>query len=236
MPRVPGGVVQLLLLIAYAVVILSAVVSMQPFNRALSWAAYFICCRTTLALSAFKVYLRFGLPPLRPFPAAFKAWARPVMASVELWHVIMSTAMMQSPSAWMGVVPLALQAALLLLPALGARYPAHPLCQRYGSKAAHLLEANKDYVLQFVATAEIAMGFQLVLAILQRGLQAGMTAFVYWSHLRLRSLAPESRLYHQQTWAAIDARVQPVLAMVPALRRYVDAAKRWFNSPAQHQQ
>jgi hypothetical protein len=39
-----------------------------------------------------------------------------------------------------------------------------------------------------------------------------------------------------QTWAAIDARVQPVLAMVPALRRYVDAAKRWFNSPAQHQQ
>jgi hypothetical protein len=36
-----------------------------------------------------------------------------------------------------------------------------------------------------------------------------------------------------QTWAAINARVQPLLASVPALRRYQEAAVRWFNQPGQ---
>jgi hypothetical protein len=43
----------------------------------------------------------------------------------------------------MGVVPLALQAALELLPALGARFGGHPLWRSYGARAAALLDANK---------------------------------------------------------------------------------------------
>jgi hypothetical protein len=49
-----------------------------------------------------------------------------------------------------------------------------------------------------VATAEIAMGFQMALAVLQRGLRGAMLAYLYWNQLRMRLAAPDARPYHQQ--------------------------------------
>lgn len=50
---------------------------------------------------------------------------------------------LQAPQLWMAVVPLAALAAYPALAALGARFGAHPLWQRYGRTAQSLLEANK---------------------------------------------------------------------------------------------
>lgn len=45
--------------------------------------------------SAPQVYLRHGLPPLRPFPAAIAPWMRRVAASTQMWHLMLSSMMMQ---------------------------------------------------------------------------------------------------------------------------------------------
>lgn len=55
----------------------------------------------------------------------------------------------------------------------------------------------------------------------------------YWNTLRTRYWAPESRPYHQQAWALLHARVQPLLARFPAAQRYLDYPIRWFQSPGQ---
>ena len=36
-----------------------------------------------------------------------------------------------------------------------------------------------------------------------------------------------------QVWAALNDKAQPLLGAVPALRRYLDGAVRWFNQPGQ---
>lgn len=233
--RAAKPVEELVLLVAHVVLILSALVSLQPFNRYLGWQAYAVCCRTALVASGYKIFLRFGLPSFRPFPTGLSAWMQQAAGSTELFHFLLSTLMMQAPQLWMGVVLLAVTAAYPALAALGRRFGSHPLWQRYGSRAQAWLETNKPAVLRFGATAEIMLGFQLALAILQTGLRGAMLAYVLWNHLRLRYWAPESRPYHQQAWAVINARVQPVFNAVPALRRYLDHAVRWFQQPGQHQ-
>lgn len=93
--------------------------------------------------TALQLYLRFGLPTLRPFPAAIQPWIQQAAQSTEFFHVMLAPLMLQSPQLWMGVVPLAVLAAFPALDALRARCGAHPLWQRYGSQAQAALETNK---------------------------------------------------------------------------------------------
>ncbi len=37
-----------------------------------------------------------------------------------------------------------------------------------------------------------------------------------------------------QAWAALNAKAQPLLTMLPSLQRYLDYAVRWFQVPGQH--
>lgn len=37
-----------------------------------------------------------------------------------------------------------------------------------------------------------------------------------------------------QAWAALNAKAQPLLTMLPSLHRYLDYAVRWFQAPGQH--
>jgi hypothetical protein len=83
---------------------------------------------------------------------------------------------------------------------------------------------------------EITMGIQLALGVMKSGIRGAMLAYVLWNQLRLRYWAPESRPYHLQAWAAIEARVAPLLARAPpGLRAYIDMPIRWFNAPGQAQ-
>lgn len=51
--------------------------------------------------------------------------------------------LMQAPQLWVGVVPLALQAAYPTLDALRARFGGHPLWHSYGAPAQAALQAGK---------------------------------------------------------------------------------------------
>ena len=45
----------MVLLAAHLVLMLTALVSLQPLSRALSWQAYFLCCRTALVAGVYQV-------------------------------------------------------------------------------------------------------------------------------------------------------------------------------------
>lgn len=53
--------------------------------------------------------------------------------------------------------------------------------------------------------------------------------------LRIRFWAPASRPYHQEAWAHLGTRIEPLLALAPPLRRAVDAGARWFQALGQQQ-
>jgi hypothetical protein len=89
------------------------------------------------------MYLRLGLPPLRPFPAAVAPWLQQAATSSEFFQVMLATLMLQAPQLWMGVMPLALQASFPAAAALGALFGSHPLWQSRGAPARAWLEAHK---------------------------------------------------------------------------------------------
>ncbi len=53
--RQPGPSGELVLMLAHLVLIVSAVLTVQPLSRRLSWQAYFLFCRTALVAGAYKV-------------------------------------------------------------------------------------------------------------------------------------------------------------------------------------
>lgn len=59
-----------------------------------------------------QVYLRHGLPPLRPFPAAIAPWMRRVAGSTEMWHLMLSSMMAQVPLCCAGCTAIAPMLAL----------------------------------------------------------------------------------------------------------------------------
>ena len=79
--------------------------------------------------------------------------------------------------------------------------------------------------------SEVALGLQAALGPLRYGLAAALPAFVYWSQLRMRYWSPESRAYHLLAWQAVGPKVEPLLRMVPSLRRLVAVGQRWFEAP-----
>lgn len=86
-----------------------------------------------------QVYLRHGLPPLRPFPSAAAPWLHAVAQSPEFFHFLVATLLLQVPQLWVGMAPLLLAVAPPTLTALGSRFGGHPLWARYGRPA-------KDYL------------------------------------------------------------------------------------------
>lgn len=104
-----------------------------------------------------QLYLRFGLPSLRPFPAALQPWIQGAAQSNEFHAVLLAPLLLQAPQLWVGVVPLALQALYPTLDALRARVGGHPLWHLYGAPAQAALEAGKPAVLRFCATTEITV-------------------------------------------------------------------------------
>ena len=51
----PGPSGELVLLLAHLVLIISAVLTVQPLSKRLSWQAYFLFCRTALVTGGYKV-------------------------------------------------------------------------------------------------------------------------------------------------------------------------------------
>lgn len=112
--------------------------------RAVGWQLHLPVARRPLhwdpVTPVAQVYLRFGLPSLRPFPAAAAPWMQGVAQSTEFYHFLVATLLMQIPQLWVGMVPLALAAAPPALAGLGARFGGHPLWSRYGRPAKELLD------------------------------------------------------------------------------------------------
>lgn len=46
-------------------------------------------------LSPLQIFLRFGTPALRPFPAALAPWMQGIAVSTEFFHLLLSTLMVR---------------------------------------------------------------------------------------------------------------------------------------------
>ncbi len=47
-----------------------------------------------------QIFLRFGTPALRPFPAALGPWLQSIAVSTEFFHLLLSTLMVGLSSCW----------------------------------------------------------------------------------------------------------------------------------------
>ncbi|BDA49740.1 hypothetical protein COCOBI_14-3600 [Coccomyxa sp. Obi] len=225
------GSPQNLLFILHTALLLLGLCVVQPLSSFLSYRAW----RWFLALSVlshgYKLFLKYGKPALRPFPAALKAWFGPAAMSTDFQYLLLSILFLQARPMTLVVVPIWILALYHFFAYASQHFSSNPLWIKYGADAHRFLSANQGQALVFNAGAEIGTGLLLLVGLLTPA-RSIMLTFIYWRNfLPARYNTPDSAAYHRQAWAVLAEKASPVLQAVPLLQTPINFIKRGFTNP-----
>ncbi|KAK9809760.1 hypothetical protein WJX73_003583 [Symbiochloris irregularis] len=219
------------LFVMHLALILLAVLHLQPLSRRWSQRAWLYFLQTSALSSFYRVYLKHGLPKLRPFPAALKQWAQPVTTSHDFQYTMLSLLFIGSKPIALVLMPptvLALYHVSAYLSQVDSIRTSWPW-RKYGARMHAWMAANQRQALLYNACAEIGTAFVSVLALLSPPRNFLVPFFVF-NFLRMRYWSPESASYHRQAWSMVNQRAGFILQYVPILQRPVDWVQNWFLS------
>lgn len=97
-----------------------------------------------------------------------------------------------------------------------------------GSRVWGALKANETRVMEVVNLTEIVMGFWVIILVFTPARNI-LTCFVYWTYLRIKYMAPRSRLAHQAAWSTIDKMTQRIQRSLPFIEKPKAFMVNWFN-------
>ncbi|KAK9806982.1 hypothetical protein WJX72_009425 [[Myrmecia] bisecta] len=216
----------------HTLLLLLALVYLQPLKPRLSWAAWRLSQQVALVMYAYKVFLKAGAPPLRPFPAGIKNWVARVTPSTDFQYLLMTLMFLTARPITLVLVPTLVLALYHTSAFAASRFGQHPLWRKYGAPAHAWLTSRQTQALTYNAAAEIGVGFLVIAALLSppRNL---LLVFLYWNFLRMRFYSPDAAAYHRQVWGSINMKVSPLLDRVPALRMPIGYVQRWFLNMGQ---
>lgn len=233
-PATVSLVIGVALVLGHAVLILSCLAIIQPFNIVVSHIGQTYFVRASLLVHGVRLFRKVGRPSSFTSFAALRPWIQKVSATTEAFYLMTTILLASNPSAWMGFLPMAILAmyhvssglSSIMVVGRGAL-----IWKRVGGESLHRwLAVHQQDALQIMALMEVGAGFQLGLSALRVGPRALMTTWVYVNQLRLRYWSPESRAYHVKAWQKLGAFVDPVLRNFPISQRIIAAGKRWFEA------
>jgi hypothetical protein len=203
----------------------------QPFQRRLSYQAWSMFLKVSLATHLYKVYLKAGFPRLKPFPAAPQQWLARVGMSTDFMYAFLSLMFMPQRPITPAVLPIAVLAVYHVFAYASKHFGRTALWQRFGVRAHAWLSAHMRDALMLNAYAEIGTGFFLIVLLFTPA-RNFLLLFLYFNFLRMRYYSPDVAAYHQQAWVTVDDRVSPIIQRLPILNTPLSMAKRWFHSVA----
>ncbi|KAL3138496.1 hypothetical protein ABBQ32_006286 [Trebouxia sp. C0010 RCD-2024] len=215
----------------HVMLIMLAMLHLQPLNRKLSQTAWIYFLQTSLVSHGFKVYLKAGFPLLQRsgFLQNLQSWLQRVGTTTDLQYIMLSAMFLPQQSVSLVVVPITVLAVYHAFAYYAKNVSNNGLWRRYGMQAHAFLASHQRDALVYNAGAEIGTGF-LLIAMMFTARRAILLTFLYWNWLRTRYFSPDAATYHRMVWSLIDQKVGPYVRRVPILMSGVGYAQRWFLS------
>ncbi|KAL3155350.1 hypothetical protein ABBQ38_010911 [Trebouxia sp. C0009 RCD-2024] len=215
----------------HVMLIMLAMLHLQPLNRKLSRMAWIFFLQTSLLSHGFKVYLKAGFPVLRRsgFLQSLQSWLQRVGTTTDFQYIMLSAMFLPQQSVSLVVVPITVLAVYHAFAYCAKNVSNNGLWRRYGMRAHAFLASHQRDALVYNAGAEIGTGF-LLIAMIFTARRAILLTFLYWNWLRMRYFSPDAATYHSMVWSLIDQKVGLYVRRVLILMTGLGYAQRWFLS------
>lgn len=168
-----------------------------------------------------------GRPKLRPF-AELKLWLQRVLSTTDTQYGFMALLFVRSIPTRLIFVPSTILALYHVSSYLNTVFGTSRLWIKYGQNTYQKLARNQNSALLLNAVSEIGVAMIMTVQLI-KSFRSAFMVVLYWHWLRLRYHTPDASWYHQQAWANVGARFNPILNMVPFLRWPLNFAKQWFT-------
>ncbi|KAK9857999.1 hypothetical protein WJX84_008277 [Apatococcus fuscideae] len=227
-----GNRSQLVLFSLHAILLLLAVLHLQPLQRPLSYAAWSWFLQLAVFKYAYKVYLKSGLPRLRPFPAAIKGYMQQVAATTDFQYALMNMLFLPQRPMMLVMLPTVVLSTYHAFAFMASNFGQTQLWKAYGSRGHAWLFSQQQNAIMYNAAAEIGVGFLVIVSVFGN-LRNIIFVFLYWNFLRMRYFTPDASTYHRLVWGQLEQKAAPVFQAVPMLQIPLSFVKKWFLSLAQ---
>lgn len=225
-----GGGNQRALFINHVLLIVLFLAYLQPLSSGISRAAYLQFLLVAIVSYLLKVVLRFGVPSLKPFPAAIKSWLMQASATTDFQYAILCAPFVGARPVTLVCIPTVVLAVYHAFAYASTHFSGTPLWQQYGQPIYRVLVSRQRDAQLLNAGAEIGLGFLTVLKLFTRD-RNFILPFLVWQILRTRYHTPDCASSHRQVWALLGQQARPLLDRVPALQTPLGYVERWFCDP-----
>lgn len=221
-----------LLAFATSIFIIFTLLTLQPLNRYLSFTAFQIAVRLSLAINTARLISKHHYPSSL---SAIQPWLLRVSPTTELFYILLSGIITTNHSLWAGLLPMAiislyhLSTFLTTTPFISSSL----LWKKLGQPMHTQLIGNQPDAMQLCALLEISIGFQAIVSALLggSGIRGMMQCYVLWGQLRSRYWSHESRVQHVAAWAVIAQKTAPYTSRIWVVQNLIDWGSRWFQQP-----
>lgn len=203
---------------------------LQPLKPTWSRLAYAAFLQLGAAQHLYQVYLRHGLPQLRPFSlAALQSYFAAAATSADLQYGMQCLMFAPQPQQqFLALISPATLAVYHVAVAARQKLGGTAMWAKAGQRAYDWLATNREGMMQNCAVSEIFLGFSLVLALLHARSRNLFLLLGFWQLLKVRYFSPDFSIYHHRAWSMLDQKAGPYLARVPVLATPINFVKRWF--------
>ncbi|KAF6258106.1 hypothetical protein COO60DRAFT_1701483 [Scenedesmus sp. NREL 46B-D3] len=222
---------QLLTALLQAIILVLAVVYLQPLKPELSSWAY---RRLTVALAAsqaLKLHTAFGMPNGFNLAALKAWWARVQRTSDAHYFLLAVAALVSAPHTYL-LLPFLVLAVYQLAFFLSEHCSNRPLWQQHGEKAYQWLVQHKQQALLLNAQTEIMNGFTLLVSLILPS-RRPLLMLMVWQVLRLRYWSVDAAIHHRQIWQALDQLTAGYRQRLPIFQKAVNFGVTFFQQGRQ---
>mmetsp|Transcript_244 Transcript_244/g.763 ORF Transcript_244/g.763 Transcript_244/m.763 type:complete len:334 (-) Transcript_244:128-1129(-) len=208
--------------------VLLAAASFFPFIPA-GRSCFIWALQMAVGVHGQKLYMTYGLPQLRPFPAALASWFQQLRGHTD-FHYLCYALLFTTGSPVFGVLPpLVILAVYHIFAYATVNFGSNPLWQRYGVRGYQWLQEKQQQALLFNAVSEVSLGFLTLLGLLSPA-RSFVKVYFVWTILKLRYRAADSSFYHEQLWRQINEKTRPYYSRVPYVPMVIEWIRQWFNN------
>mmetsp|Transcript_72722 Transcript_72722/g.157829 ORF Transcript_72722/g.157829 Transcript_72722/m.157829 type:complete len:265 (+) Transcript_72722:57-851(+) len=240
MPYLPNLNPQVTVFYGHLITLLAAIAYILPIEflglAAVKRPLFVVSMWSTILTAMFTIKANYNLPPMpenfsltnwRQSLAPIQPWLQKAMMGVDFHFLFFALIFLTSnPSIW---PPLILgRRSLWNVGTHCTRAHADKRVWRLFAPTWEKLKAKEKEVLHYFAMAEIVLGFYLAVSLVLPTRQI-LVCLLYWNYLTTRYQVPRSHELHHQAWVQLGQQAEPVLKVMPFLRKPIEMAKGYFK-------
>jgi hypothetical protein len=226
-PQTRPSFLDIALLAGHMYLFACCLMAIQPFNPILAIKGMAQCNKISLPVHLARLYRKVG----NPSTTGIVRWFKSVSRTTESFHIFLISMASSNPSAWPGVLAVAILTAFHISAALNLIFGKSALWTKSGAGKVHrYLAVHQQEALQAIAVLEIGTFFAVALSSLRKGPMGLFSVFAFAAQLRMRFWSPESRVYHVNGWKRLGDTAEPVLSKVAFARTLVERGQKFFEA------